>query len=98
MVQGAGCAAHVLRVGLGKTGLSLSPTRELLATMLANHCSIFLWADHLIFRHGATDLAPSDVPVNAELPLLVAGAALAPLDWPVPCCAPVLRCHGSPAV
>ena len=64
---------RMLRLGPGIYGLSLSPTQELLATTHANRRGIYLWANQLIFGHGATDLAPSDVPVDAELPLLGAG-------------------------
>ena len=81
----------MLRLGPGINGLSLSPTQELLATTHANHRGIYPWANQLIFEHGATDLAPSDVPVDAELPLLAAGAAPAPLGLASP-----LLCPGAP--
>ena len=87
----AGCAAQVLRLGPGINGLSLSPTQALLATTHANHHGIYLWANQPIFGHGATDLVPSEVPVDAELPLLAAGATPAPLGLASP-----LLCPGAP--
>ena len=90
-----GCwVAQVLRLGPGITGLSLSPTQELLATTHANHRGIYLWANQVIVGHGATDLAPYDVPVMPSFPCWLQVQPLHPF---IGQSLVVIRCSGAMA-
>jgi hypothetical protein len=62
----------VLRLGLTVVSLSLAPSGDLLATLHAGRRGIYLWSNQLLFG-GATDILPSDKPVDARLPNLATG-------------------------
>ena len=63
---------QVMHMGSTVQSFSLSPVRELLATVHEGNKGIFLWANQFMFR-GAADIIPSEAPVNICLPSIAAG-------------------------
>ena len=69
---------QVMRLGSNVQSFSLSPLQELLATVHEDNRGIFLWANQFIYR-GATEIMPSEVPVDISLPSISAGNVLFPV-------------------
>lgn len=63
-----------MRLGAPVTGLSLSPTHEMLATVNAGRRGIYLWSNQMIFGDPSRIL-PSEKPVSIGMPTVSSGAA-----------------------
>ena len=59
-------------MGANVRSFALSPAQELLATVHEDNKGIFLWANQFIYK-GATEITPSEVPVDISLPTIAAG-------------------------